>query len=87
MPRITVNFMDGTSESFEVPKPTDHVAARRARLDMFLEGRFVIIEEGSVENTVLFYPIENIKSIRVDGSSPGLELPPYAMRGATRIVE
>lgn len=87
MPRITVNFMDGSSESFEVPKPTDHAAARRVRLDMFLEGRFLIIEEGSVENAVLFYPIENIKSIQVEGSSPGLELPPYAMRGATRINE
>lgn len=87
MPILTVHFMDGTSESFEVPKPTDHVTARRVRLDMFLEGRFLIIEEGNVENSVLFYPIENIKGMRIEGSAPGLELPPYAVRGAVRIKE
>lgn len=85
MPIMTVHFMDGTRQSFEVPKPTDHATARRVRLDMFLEGRFVIIEEGSVENSVLFFPIENIKCIQVEGSSPGLELPPYSVRGAHRI--
>lgn len=86
MPRIVVQFMDGSTEAFDVPKPTDPAMLRRVRLDMFLEGRFLIIEEGSVENAVLFYPIENIKAIRVEGSAPGLELPPYAMRKATRVT-
>ncbi len=85
MPVITLHFIDGTAQSFEVPKPTDHVQARRTRLDMVLEGRFVIVEVGSVEETVLFFPVENIKCIQVDGSAPGLELPPYSMRGARRI--
>lgn len=86
MPKLTINFMDGTQESFEVPKPDEYTTARRARLDMFLEGRFMIVEEGSVENAVLFYPIENIKCIRVDGTAPGIELPPCSVRGARRVT-
>lgn len=84
MPKLVVYLMDGSSETFEVPKPTDQPSTRRVRLDMFLEGRFLIIEEGSVDNAVLFYPIENIKCIRVEGSAPGLELPPFSVRGAKR---
>ncbi len=85
MPRLIVDFMDGTQQVFEVPKPTDPVMARRVRLEMLLEGRFLIIEEGTLENAVLFFPIENIRSIRAEGNAPGLELPPYAVRNATRI--
>lgn len=86
VPKITIDFMDGSQETFEVPKPDDYISARRARLDMFLEGRFMIIEEEHLENAVLFYPIENIKCIRVEGSTAGLELPPYSVRGAKRVM-
>lgn len=86
MPKITIDFMDGSQESFEVQKPDDYVTARRARLDMFLEGRFMIVEEDSLENAVHFFPIENIKCIRVEGSPAGLELPPYAVRRAKRVL-
>lgn len=85
MPKIIVEFMDGTKEAFEVAaQPADSIS-RRVRLDKFLEGRFLIVEEGSLENAVLFYPIENIKCIRAEGNQPGLELPPAAMRGAKRV--
>ena len=85
MPTLTLYFMDGTRESFEVPKPPSDLTTRRARLDMFLEGRYVIVEDGSIDNSVLFCPIENIRCIQSDGSSPGLELPPAAVRKACRI--
>jgi len=85
MPKLTLHFMDGTSESFEVPKPPSDITSRRARLDMFLEGRYVIVEEGSVDNSVLFFPIENIRCIQIEGSSPGLELPPASVRNACRV--
>lgn len=85
MPKIVIDFMDGTQRSYEVPRPDDYTTARRARLDMFLEGRFMIVEEGDLENAVLFFPIENIKCIRVEGSTAGLELPPYAVRRAKPI--
>lgn len=86
MPRLIVDFMDGTQQSFDVPKPTDPVMARRVRLEMLLEGRFLIIEDGTLENGVLFFPIENIKCIRAEDNAPGLELPPYAVRNARRIT-
>lgn len=85
MPKLIIDFVDGTQQSFDVPKPTDPVLARRVRLDMFLEGRFLIIEEGTLENAVLFFPIENIKCIRTEGNAPGLDLPPYAVRNARRL--
>ena len=87
MPIMTIDFMDGSREIFDVPPPPDHATTRRARLDMFLEGRFLTVEDGSIENGVIFYPMENIKSIRVEGSSPGLELPPPSVRGARRVTE
>lgn len=87
MPKMTIDFMDGSREVFEVPQQTDHLTARRVRLDMFLEGRYLILEDENLEKGVLFYPIENIKCIRVDGNPPGLELPPPAVRGARRITE
>ncbi len=86
MPKLVIDFMDGTQESFEVPKPEEYTTARRARLDMFLEGRFMIVEEGNLENCVLFYPIENIKCIRVEDNIAGIDLPPYAVRKAKRVL-
>jgi len=85
MPRLVIDFMDGSRETFELPEPPNDPLTRRVRLDKFLEGRFLIIEEGSLENAVLFYPIENIKCIRAEGNPPGLELPPGARRGAKRV--
>lgn len=87
MPKMTIDFMDGSREVFEVPQQTDYVTARRARLDMFLEGRYLILEDEQLENGVMFFPIENIKCIRVEGNPPGLELPPPAVRGARRITD
>ena len=85
MPRLVIDFMDGSRETFELPEPASDPLSRRVRLDKFLEGRFLIIEEGTLENAVLFYPIENIKCIRAEDNAPGLELPPGARRGAKRI--
>ena len=87
MPIMTIDFMDGSREVFEVPQQTDYVTARRARLDMFLEGRYLIVEEENLQNGVRFFPIENIKCICVEGNPPGLELPPPAVRGARRITD
>lgn len=85
MPRLVIEFMNGSKETFEVAADPADSLSRRVRLDKFLEGRFMIIEEGTLENAVLFYPIENIKSIRAEGNAPGLELPPTAVRGAKRL--
>lgn len=86
MPKISIDFMDGTQQTFEVPKPDDYGTARRARLDMFLEGRFMIVEEEDIENAVLFFPIENIKCIRVEDTPAGIDLPPYSVRHAKRVI-
>ena len=86
MPKLIIQFMDGTQQSFQVPKPLDQGALRRVRLDMFLEGRFLIVEEESLEKAVHFFPIENIKSIVSEDNAAGLELPPYAVRAAKRIT-
>ena len=86
MPKLIIDFMDGTQQKFEVPKPDDYTTGRRARLDMFLEGRFMIVEEEAVENAILFFPIENIKCITVEDTAPGIELPPYSVRHAKRVI-
>lgn len=56
MPKMTIDFMDGSREVFEVPQQTDHLTARRVRLDMFLEGRYLILEDENLEKGGAFLP-------------------------------
>ena len=67
---MTLHFIDGSKLSFEFPRQTANVAARKMKLDEFLANQHLIVE---ADGSLLIFPVANIKYVAL--TAPMLEEP------------
>ena len=65
---LTLHFIDGSKLTFEFPQQAPNAAARKLKLDEFLQSQHLVIE---AEGSVLVFPVANIKYAAL--SSPLLD--------------
>lgn len=82
---LVIEFLDGKKESFIFPA-SDGIspAARKLRLEEFLQGQFVVIQ---LEQEIQLIPVSAIRTIRLSGftgirANEDVGLPISAIRGA-----
>ncbi|MDO6386477.1 MULTISPECIES: hypothetical protein [Uliginosibacterium] len=84
---LVIEFLDGKKESFTFPAPPSSPAARKMRLEDFMQGQFVVIQ---LEHEIQLFPLSAIRSIRLSGfmglgPNDEIGLPISAIRGAEQI--
>ena len=57
---LTLHFIDGSKLTFEFPRQASNAAARRLKLEDFLESQHLIVD---AEGSLLIFPVANIKYI------------------------
>ena len=81
---LTLHFIDGTKLSLEFPDQAANQAARKLKLQEFLQGNHVILE---AEGSVIVCPVANIKymtfsTLMLDSKAIADALPRQAVIGA-----
>jgi len=79
---LTIEFHDGSKESFRFPKREDAEMRAVKRLEKVLESQVVML---SLEGEMRIYPMTSIKSIRVSPVPPNFPIPEIAIFGAEPI--
>lgn len=58
---MTIHFIDGTKAAFDFPQQLGDKSSISTRINKLMEMQYITIE---ADNSVHFYPVNNIKSIQ-----------------------
>ena len=88
---LTIEFVDGTTTRYSFPvqsfaAQSQSKAVKQMKLESFFKDRFLVLHG---EGKLIFFPVENIKSVQLssdDEELEGIRMPTHAITGVQRIT-